>query len=393
MIFSHFSGVFGLFERTKLIENGTAGFADKNFGIKNNTDFSYATASGTKGFTAVAILTLVAEGRLRLDNCVKSILQDSGKTATNGEFRGDVGCAECDTSCAGTACTGTATNGEFRSDVVDKTGSGTATSDKIRGATQKYGALDWLSDSVTVSSLLNHTSGVPDYFDEEIFDDFEGCLHGNANYHYEKPEDFFPLTESVWKSQKTPYKSAGTFKYSNGGFVILAAVVEAVTGTPFPSYMTEHVFAKLGMNKSGFFRLDETPPDGIVRATGYQENGRSNVYGVPVIGGGDGGAFTTVSDMASFWNKLDPELNPESKLSPLIEEAWEARLDGDDGLYGLGFWMRRENPRIVFLEGFDPGVQFFSFYNRDTKRSLTICLNDEQMNCGEVFNNYFKEIL
>ena len=96
--------------------------------------------------------------------------------------------------------------------------------------------------------------------------------------------------------------------------------------------------------------------------------------------------------MASFWNKLDPELNPESKLPPLIEEAWEAKLDGDDGLYGLGFWMRRENPRIVFLEGFDPGVQFFSFYNRDTKRTLTICLNDEQMNCGEVFNNYFTQL-
>ena len=332
MIFSHFSGVFGLFERTKLIENGSAGFADKNFGINNNTDFSYATASGTKGFTAVAILTLVAENRLKLDDCVKPILQGCGKN---------------------------------------------------------YGELEWLSDSVTVRSLLNHTSGVPDYFDEEIFDDFEGCLYGNANYHYEKPEDFFPLTESVWKNQEKPYESAGTFKYSNGGFVILAAVVEAVTGTPFAEYVTEHVFAKLGMKKSGFFRLDETPPDGIVRATGYQKNGRSNVYGVPVIGGGDGGAFTNVFDMASFWNKLDPELNPESKLSPLIEEAWEAKLDGDDGLYGLGFWMRRENPRIVFLEGFDPGVQFFSFYNRDTKRTLTICLNDEQMNCGEVFKNYY----
>ncbi len=343
--FTNFSGVFGLFERAELIEKGSAGFADKNFGVKNNTDFSYATASGTKGFTAVAILTLVAEGRLKLDDCVKPIL--------------------------------------LGSDVVGETDRGS----------QKYGTLDWLSDSVTVRSLLNHTSGVPDYFDEELFDDFEGCLCGNANYHYKKPEDFFPLTENVWKSQKSPYESAGTFKYSNGGFVILAAVVEAVTGTSFPSYVTENVFAKLGMKKSGFFRLDETPPDGIVRATGYQQNGRSNVYSVPVIGGGDGGAFITVSDMASFWNKLDPELNPESQLSPLIEEAWKAQLDGDDGLYGLGFWMRRENPRIVFLEGFDPGVQFFSFYNRDTKRSLTICLNDEQMKCGEVFNKYYKEVM
>ena len=335
MNFKNFSGVFGLYERTKLIENGSAGFADKNFGIKNNTDFSYATASGTKGFTAAAILTLVAEKRLSLDSSVKQIFLQSDSAA------------------------------------------------------QKYGSLEWLSDAVTIRSLLSHTSGVPDYFDEEIFDDFEGCLHGNANYHYEKPEDFFPLTEAVWKNQKTPYSSAGNFKYSNGGFVILAAVVETVTGRAFSDYVSENVFVKLGMYKSGFFRLDEAPPAGIVRATGYQTNGRSNIYGVPVIGGGDGGAFTTVFDMANFWNKLDPELNPQSALAPLIEEAWKPQLKGDDGLYGLGFWMRYENPRIVFLEGFDPGVQFFSFYNRDTKRSLTICLNDEQTNCNEIFEKYY----
>ncbi|MBO4439429.1 MAG: beta-lactamase family protein [Spirochaetaceae bacterium] len=335
MNFKNFSGVFALYERTKLIENGSADFADKNFSIKNNTDFSYATASGTKGFTAAAILMLVAEKRLSLDSSVKQIL--------------------------------------LKSD----------------GAVQKYGSLEWLSDAVTIRSLLSHTSGVPDYFDEEIFDDFEGCLHGNANYHYEKPEDFFPLTEAVWKKQKTPYSSAGNFKYSNGGFVILAAVVEAVTGSAFSDYVSKNVFAKLEMHKSGFFRLDEAPPAGIVRATGYQTNGRSNVYGVPVIGGGDGGAFTTVFDMANFWNKLDPELNPQSALAPLIEEAWKPQLKGDDGLYGLGFWMRHENPRIVFLEGFDPGVQFFSFYNRGTKRSLTICLNDEQTNCNEIFEKYY----
>ena len=146
------------------------------------------------------------------------------------------------------------------------------------------------------------------------------------------------------------------------------------------------------MKSTGFFRLDETPPDGIVCATGYQQNGRSNIYKIPVIGGGDGGSFTTLADMAQFWHNLDPELNPESTISSFVEKAWSPCIEGDDGLYGLGFWMRKENPHIVFLEGFDPGVQFFSFYNRVTKRSLTICLNDEQSNCMEVFEKYFKLI-
>lgn len=345
MSFTNFSGVFGAYEGTKLIESGAAGFADKNFRTKNSTSFCYGTASGTKGFTAVAILALVAEKRLNLDDSVKKLL------TANESNKGKAEIAE---------------------------------------PTEKYGSLEWLSESVTVRSLLNHTSGVPDYFDEDFVDDFEQALCGNANYHYEKPEDFFALIENMWKKQQEPYSSAGTFKYSNGGFVLLAAVAETVSGMSFPAFAAQHVFAKLGMKSTGFFRLDETPPDGIVRATGYQQNGRSNIYGVPVIGGGDGGAFTTVSDIAQFWHNLDPELNPKSALAPLIEEAWSPRVEGDDGLYGLGFWLRKENPRIVFLEGFDPGVQFFSFYNRGTKRSLTICLNDEQTKCDEVFEKYFK---
>lgn len=335
MSFINFSGVFGVYEGTNIIESGAYGFADKNFRIKNNTSFSYGTASGTKGFTTVSILTLAAENKLNLDDSIKKLLNTKA---------------------------------------------------------ENYGSLDWLSEKVTVRNLLNHTSGVPDYFDEDYVDDFEEALCRNANYHYEKPADFFPLIENMWKKQQAPYSSTGTFKYSNGGFVLLAAVAEAVSGMSFPSFVKQHVFTKLNMKSTGFFRLDETPPDGIVCATGYQQNGRSNIYEIPVIGGGDGGSFTTLADMAQFWHNLDPELNPKSTISSFVEKAWSPCIEGDDGLYGLGFWMRKENPHIVFLEGFDPGVQFFSFYNRVTKRSLTICLNDEQSNCMEVFEKYFKLI-
>lgn len=337
MRFRHFSGAFGLYDRTALLETGSAGFADVNFAIQNDPSFSYQTASGTKGFTAAAVLTLAAEGKAGLDDAVRDILRSSADP-------------------------------------------------------RRYGELEWLDGNVTIRSLLDHTSGIPDYFDEEITDDFEGALNGTRNDRYERPEDFFPLMEEAWKRQDTPYASRNSFKYSNGGFVVLAAVVEAASGEPFPEYVSGHVFQRCGMDGSGFFRLDGQAPGGVVRATAYRKDGRSNIYSVPVIGGGDGGAYTNPADMARFWNRLDPELNPGSPVSRLIEEAWTPRQEGEDNLYGLGFWIRKENRSIVFLEGFDPGVQFFSFYNRGTKRSLTICLNDERMNCDEVFGQYFSMI-
>ena len=332
--FSHFSGAYGAYDRTAPIETGSAGLADRNFSIPNNPDFSYQTASGTKGFTAAAILTLAAEGRLSLDDSAKAILRRSADP-------------------------------------------------------RKYGLLEWLREAVTVRSLLEHTSGVPDYYDEDLVDDFDTALNGTANYHYERPEQFFPLAEAMWRKQQAPYAHRGAFKYSNGGFVVLAAVAEAVSGESFRDCVSQRVLRPFGMAHSGFFRLDEALPAGMTRATAYQADGRSNIYAVPVIGGGDGGAYTNPADMARFWNRLDPELHPESPVAPRIREAWTPRNSGEGDLYGLGFWIRGDNPRVVFLQGFDPGVQFFSFYNRDAKRSLTICLNDESMNCDEVFGRCY----
>ena len=334
---AQFSGVFGVFDRTQPLETGSAGFADRNFAVPNNPDFSYQTASGTKGFTAAAVLSLAAEKKICLEESVREILEKSGYA-------------------------------------------------------RKSGSPEWLSGRVTVRSLLSHTSGVPDYFDEDLTDDFEDALRGTPTYHYEKPEDFFPLAEAVWKKQEKPYAQAGSFKYSNGGFVVLAAVVEAVSGESFRDYVTGHILEPAGMRRSGFFRLDEPAPAGITRATAYRKNGRSNIFAVPVIGGGDGGAYTNPSDMACFWTMLDPETNPGNPAARLVEEAWTPANEGDGNLYGLGFWISAENPRLVFLEGFDPGVQFFSYYNRDTKRSLTICLNDEAMNCDGVFRRYFAAV-
>lgn len=333
----YFSGVFGVYDRTQPIKTGGAGFADKNFSIPNDPSFSYQTASGTKGFTTATILTLAAEGKIRFEDRVKYIF-------TKKEDH------------------------------------------------EKYGALEWLSESVTVQSLLDHTSGVPDYYDEDQVEDFETALNGAANYHYERPDQFFPLAETAWKKQKEPYAFRNSFKYSNGGFVILAAVAEAVTGLSFRDVVARSVFKPFAMERSGFFRLDEQAPEGIVRATAYQKNGRSNIYAIPVIGGGDGGAYTNPADMARFWNRLDPEIHPENPVASLIREAWVPRQEADGNLYGLGFWINAQNPRIVFLEGFDPGVQFFSYYNRDTKRSLTICLNDESMSCDEIFEQYYSTI-
>ncbi|QTV80986.1 hypothetical protein [Microbacterium sp. NIBRBAC000506063] len=55
------------------------------------------------------------------------------------------------------------------------------------------------------------------------------------------------------------------------------------------------------MTSSDFARSDRLEP---LSAVGYKEDGTSNIFHVPVVGVGDGGARTTVADMHAFWSSL-----------------------------------------------------------------------------------------
>ena len=49
---------------------GTNGFSDKDRHTKNSTDTCFRIASLTKQFTAVAVMQLVEEGKLSLDDTI-----------------------------------------------------------------------------------------------------------------------------------------------------------------------------------------------------------------------------------------------------------------------------------------------------------------------------------
>ena len=71
-----FSGVVRV-NRSGSIEFAKAyGLADRAHGIANTIDTRLAIASGTKGFTALTVMSLVEEGALDLDTTARSVLGD-----------------------------------------------------------------------------------------------------------------------------------------------------------------------------------------------------------------------------------------------------------------------------------------------------------------------------
>ena len=91
---------------------------------------------------------------------------------------------------------------------------------------------------------------------------------------------------------------------------------------------------------------------------------RSNVLHLPVRGVGDGGAYSTVADMQSFWSGLFAgDVVALEWVAEMVRPRSEAPDDGRR--YGLGFWLHPSSD-VVFLEGADAGISCRSVHDPAT---------------------------
>jgi CubicO group peptidase (beta-lactamase class C family) len=96
---------------------------------------------------------------------------------------------------------------------------------------------------VTIYQMLTHTSGLPDY---------ESTMNGKWD---ETKIAFNRDVINFFATEKPPmhFKPGTKWEYSNTGFVLLASIVEKVSGEPFNTYMTKHIFQPLNMKNTRIF--------------------------------------------------------------------------------------------------------------------------------------------
>ncbi|TQR20130.1 serine hydrolase domain-containing protein [Psychrobacillus vulpis] len=304
-----FSGSVFVKDAELVLAESSFGYANRAEKLKNDADTRYGIASGCKIFTAVAISQLVEEGKISFETKLSEILDASFPN---------------------------------------------------------------FDETITIHHLLTHTSGVPDYFDEEVMDDFEELWIKNPMYHMRRLQDFLPL----FQHEHMKFIPGERFHYNNTGYILLGLIVEKVTGLVFTDYVQKRILEKAGMVHSGYFAFDRLP--GKI-ASGYidYEDGswKTNIYSLPVQGGSDGGAFVTAEDMVKFWDallqyELLNETMTKQLLTPHVQE------DGDD-YYGYGVWIKKKEDAIFkyHVMGYDPGVSFHSAIYPASSIKLAVCAN------------------
>ncbi len=244
----------------KILKARGYGFADVKLKVPARTNTVFRIASLSKQFIATAIMMLVEEGKLKLDDPVSNYLD-----GTPSEWK-----------------------------------------------------------PITIRHLLTHTSGIPDFLNENI--SVHSWLYG------------FDL--GVFKAvARCPlhFVPGDEMRYSNSNYHLLGMIIRKVTGEAYGDFLRERIFQPLGMTQTEVSPIGKSIP-GL--AIGYELNNGRLEFGDSVAQSAKayagGGIVSTISDMAQWDAALYSEkLVKQSSL----EQMWTpTRLnDGMKTRYGFGW--------------------------------------------------------
>jgi len=236
---------------------------------------------------------------------------------------------------------------------------------------------------ITVKMLLNHRSGLPNYL--------YYMEKGKWVRNQQATNADILNTLMTWQ----PLKSANPdkrFQYCNTNYVLLALIIEKVSGVSFPEFMKKNFFEPLGMSNTFVIGANEQTQ----HMQSFQPN--NALWSLDFSDGpyGDKNIYSTPRDLLRWDRALtDRKILNEKTL----EAAYTPYSNEKPGIhnYGLGWRMLNfpSGKKIIYHNGHWHG--FNSAFSRLPDENATIIVITNRYNQGvystakklyEVFGNY-----
>lgn len=194
---------------------------------------------------------------------------------------------------------------------------------------------------ITAAQLLNHTSGLGNYF---------------------KPENLSAIKSAASVAQLLPlaladppsFAPGSKRAYSNSGFVVLGALIERASGVSYKTFIEQQILQPLGMSHTSFEATDSAAPMTRMSPAGPLAHAVvSPLARLPASPAG--GIYSTAEDMGRLLSAIEH--------GRLVSQAtWRRFLaprpdpSGQPALYGYGFNVQTQPYRRIGHGGGAPGV-------------------------------------
>ncbi len=243
---------------------------------------------------------------------------------------------------------------------------------------------------VTIEQLLSHRSGLPDYTYFMEPNKYKTVKVKNRRGRWVKKLKLIkaetPFRQGLYNNQdvldymvtKRPAPAAmpnRVFKYCNTNFVVLALIIEKITGQDFPTYMAETIFKPLKMENTYVFSaksIDKYTPSYNARMVPYKIEKYDCIYG-------DKNIYSTARDMY-LWDKALTEGTYVKQSTLEMAYQPQSPINKYYHNYGLG-WRILTKPneeRLVYHNGWWHGNN--TVFTRLIGESATIIILGNRFN-------------
>jgi D-alanyl-D-alanine carboxypeptidase len=206
------------------------------------------------------------------------------------------------------------------------------------------GSMNPAYENVTIAQLLAHQSGLP--VDMTNIPSFDRVADTAAGTTREK--------RLLWAREllaTTPQNAVGEFSYSNSGYVVAGAMLEAASGTSWEDLLTQQVLQPLGMNQTGF----GPPGSATLRDQPWGHSANGNILSArspdsagadnPAAVGPAGTVHASLRDYAKYMlAHINGELGQPELLTADSYRFLHAPFEGKD--YGMGWGVDNSIPAI-----------------------------------------------
>lgn len=298
--------------------SGAVGLQSKNDTIKIEANQPVNLASNTKTYVAATILRLVEQNKVSLDDSIVHLVSDTSK------------------------------------EVLENDG--------------------YDLSKIKVKHLLSHTSGVFDYVSTELFDTRE---NNEPSYQWNRDEQI-----KLAMDEGDPLGSPeSVFSYSDTNYLLLAEIIEKLSGRPFYTAMRELLnYNTHDLNNTWFMTLEEAPKGSKKLINQYNDNFDSSIENVSFDLYGGGGIASNMTELAQFMQLLfEGKLFENSETKDLM--FTEVRLDDKkENNYRMGvhkYKLDDTSENTGWAHGGFWGT--FAVYFPETNTSIAISVSNANM--------------